>query len=1442
MGTNASLSLADAVDGTTIVRAQAVEGEVEFADLVLPGGDYLVTLDPPAATPAPYVLAAEGTNAPVGDPEPNDTAERAVPLVGDKPLARGRLSRPLDDDWYRLAVTDGLAAASIDVRLIWGTPRPRELCLFAPSGELLLCRSGNEGINVPGLALPAGEYSLRVRGDADPDDVYLLRVDPAGLVPAGFEREPNDTPDLATATDPSVVARGRALGVDVDYFRARIDGDPQLWQVDARGHGISALTWVRANGERLADGAVSADHASATMTDLYLPPGEHWLRVTAEDGEYALELTPLGPPDPAGEREPNDLPSREERLVVGEERTGRLPTVADVDVYRFTVHGPDRLVLTLDPPADGDVDVAISDDINAARTLRVPGGADIREDLALGPGDYRLTLTTARPGQEPYRIGLTRPDPVQADSGLSAALELPDTMLAAWWPSGQRLSATTRLVNSGTKDLEVELDAAATDRAWKVEMVPSSIGVPAGGEAVASVELTVPPEIPAGESVRVTVEALVSGAVQTSAWVDLVPTGDALPTQQVRMWPVPDALLGGLDVASEALGAVPIPSLDPEGERRLHDGYAASDWGLSYPIGALPVALTVDLAGDEPVPVAGTILQPLSADPTLGDSVRDFELALSLDGGTWQTVLAGTLDPVADEQAFVLEDPMEARYAQLRVSSVQRESPSRLDLGEWKVVAPPGWSTGGGSLDLADPPAGGHVAWMRPQPDASVEMASILVEDPGPVRLSTDPGGSVEWVVGFRDDRAAQISSIEWQDPLPSDPAARLREVEVWASIDGPLGPWRSLGRWPLERRADGTVDPLRFEEPVWARFLRFAGSADRKQRAVELPERVRVLEAAASNAYRSVLGQWGMGQPSGPWEWQREPDKVPADDDGGAPDSSDRPRELRESVAVEGRVHYEQDEDWYRVVVPEGHHSLALTLGSPTSVGAAVALRTSDASPVPVVFGAGDETGSVTYLAAVEPGEAYTVQVFQPRSSIVVTFDTSASVATQLSAILAGLRSLADGMADQREAVRIVPFDEQPLLPGWSDDPLEITDALNRFSLSESSSAAEANLRDAATDLAAREGGRAVMLVTDAATSSKGDTAELWSALASSRPRVFAVEVGGEGERPAIERHHLMADWAMSSGARATYARGGADVQAAFDRLATTLRRPVAYTLKVQSSPEQLPPPPPGHIAVLAPEVGGVRPAVIGKDAAIALVLDTSGSMRKRLEGRRRIDVAKAVLTTLVREDIPPGVDVSLRSFSGEKRSCSSVSTQPMGPLDPDLMAEAIEGLDAPKPAGTPLAASIAAVAEDLAGVTGPRIVVVVSDGKEGCRGDPGREAQRLRQSGIDVTLNLVGLALDKKTRHGNARIAKLGGGTYFDAADAETLGEALRAAISAPFEVRDGSGELVARGTVGGDPVDAPSGIYEVRVLVEPPVVFEDVFLRSDADVTLTMPVAEH
>jgi Mg-chelatase subunit ChlD len=516
------------------------------------------------------------------------------------------------------------------------------------------------------------------------------------------------------------------------------------------------------------------------------------------------------------------------------------------------------------------------------------------------------------------------------------------------------------------------------------------------------------------------------------------------------------------------------------------------------------------------------------------------------------------------------------------------------------------------------------------------------------------------------------------------------------------------------------------------------------------------------------------------------------------------------------------------------------LTLGGRSSVGVALRLRTDDGDEVPMSFGPGDATGSVTYLAGVEPGGSYLVEVAQPQSSVVVSFDSSASVATHLAAIESGLRSISEGMAADREALRIAPFDGEPLLPDWSSDGYEIADAVNRFSLGESSSAAEANLRQATLDLAAREGGRAVLLVTDAASSSFDETERLWGALASFRPRVFAVEVGGEDEEPAIVRHHLMADWAGSAGGQASHARGSREIQQGFDRLATWLRRPVAYTLRYETAPEEQPPLPPGRLSVQAPEIEGRRPAVLGGDAVVELVVDTSGSMRKRLGDQTRIDIAKAVLTGLVRDDLPVGAPVALRQFPPASDPCGSHLLIPPGPLDPPSAASAIAALTAPKDARTPLAQAIASAADDLRDVAGRRIVVVVSDGKESCKGDPAAELERLRAAGYDITLNVVGLTLDRASRKGIARLADLGGGSYFDAGDAETLGAALRAAVSAPVQVLDDSGAVVASSSVGGEAIDVPPGTYDISVLLDQAFTFEDVYVQPEANIVLTLPIA--
>ena len=64
------------------------------------------------------------------------------------------------------------------------------------------------------------------------------------------------------------------------------------------------------------------------------------------------------------------------------------------------------------------------------------------------------------------------------------------------------------------------------------------------------------------------------GRVATAA-TDLMPTRDAVPVGAEQAWPVPDALLGGLDVAWQALGATIVsPTFSEDSERSLHDGLA----------------------------------------------------------------------------------------------------------------------------------------------------------------------------------------------------------------------------------------------------------------------------------------------------------------------------------------------------------------------------------------------------------------------------------------------------------------------------------------------------------------------------------------------------------------------------------------------------------------------------------------------------------------------------------------------------------------------------------------------------------------------------------------------------------------------------------------------------------------------------------------------------
>ncbi len=1558
------LTLEDA-DGLVIAVAYVdAQGRTGLKDLQLPAGEHLLVVDWSAAVTTPYALSAQPAAMSGADPEPNSDVAQAVPIDPARPVVKGRLAAGDVHDWYSFDVSDAVSGVLLDVRLIWRSGPSRRLCLNDAEGHELQCRDGPDGVALSGLHLPPGIVTLSVNGDPADDATYLLRIDSTTVPATDFEYEPNDTPLTASPVIGDTVSGQLAARDDRDTFRVTTTGEPQLWQVDVTGTGIAELLWEKLDGTQLGVGDVSPAHDSAVLTDAYLIPGDHWLRIAGADGDYTMSLTPLGPPDPNGEREPNNAALDAEPLPIGVERSGRLPSLQDADVFRFTLATADHVRVTVTPPPDGAVDMRLESGNLRYGDIDGHLGAPTTYDALLQPGDYELWLTdtqasTSRysvivergdpfalavdqepnddvahanplprslhiegggpdgdrdwyslgvlptggdmtvrtkgvlyrvavsdgtteytgvpddsggylmsgvPGGVPLWLGISTQGPYVVDvipgtTGLAEPLPDPEALpvtlelvpevaqVAAYWPAGQMVGATLKVTNTGTDAQDLRLDWAASSAHWGLDLDHTEVSVDPGDTATIPATLRVLPDAAIDDGVRMTVRGRDATGAQATGSTTLRAGPDVAPVAPYQAWTVPDALLGGLDVASAALGGVPVVSIDPEAEAQLYDGVTSSGRGFRTQISGSPVAVTVDLAGEQPIPVAGMILDPLGSRLSIEPGPRAVTLLLSDDGVTWQEVLSTELSPRTTDQAFVLPQPIPARFAQLRIDSTWAGTTGDVVLGEWKVVAQPGVVPDQMPTNIADPIRGGHVVWMQPQASSQDEADRLLTDDPAeyPARPSAKSGDVPVAVIGFHADREALLTSLEWLDPVDTDPTLRIRHVDVDISTAGPVGPWVPVGGWDLKRAGDGSVNPFTFDSPTWVRFIRLTGRpVGKNDYYVEWPATIRALEMATAPAYRSILGEWGQDDPTGPRQWTEPPDEVAVADEQVSDDTPETAQPLRSGDQATGRVHRDQDVDWYSVTIPAGKNSLAITVGGVPAVGVSLTLFDEAGQTVPMTFGPGDE-GTVSYAANVTSGATYRIRVTQPPFSAVFTFDTSGSMGSYLPFVTEALRAYTAGVTKGEEAVKVTPFEEDPLLNDWADDPYLLQDAVDRYVLGEGSSGAEAALIDASGELAGREGARAVLLVTDAETSSYAKGQELWADLERVQPTVFSVHVGGDSVPD--EARHFMQDWAAARGGSYQYAVSHGEMDRAFDRMATWLRRPAAYTLDMATSEEEIPPPPPGTLSVVAVgPAGEPARAPASKDVAVDIILDTSGSMLDRFGGKSRIESAKAVLDDLVTGQLPAGAPVAVRVLGSRDEPCGTRVAVPFGPLDASVVTDLVDRLRVDRAADTPIGQAFDAVPEDLATATGARIVLLITDSKEIwphrdlCGQDPLDAIRDLQRQGIDARINIVGMAVDdRRARRQMARWAKVGGGAYFDARDRRQLDDAIRQAVSAPYQVFDQAGKLAGNGTVGGKPINLPPGTYRVVVLSEPPATYPGIVVETGGSVTVTLPSTE-
>jgi hypothetical protein len=1414
------------------MQCRTGDGPQRLGGLVLASGTYGASLSR-GTEGMSYTLrlVEDGAHDPATEAEPNETPAHATSVPSNRRV-KGTLDRD-DVDFIRFDVSE---AAQLWRFQVVGDGI-HEVAYHDGSGrkaQVIRAASGQRRVVLDNLFLLPGTHYIAVSGRAEGEYTLLARAlgppDPNG------EMEPNDD---ATRMQPIRIGQTRNGTLpdlaDRDNYRFHLGHHDHI-RLEIRpppdGRIRALLDW---EGERIGEArAASGATGEAFQLQGVFPPGDYRLQLIADvasDAEYFVELTRLERFSCPTDCEPNNSIAFANAIPLDGVLQGRVGEWRDDDWYALPVVDSDiPVVISGTGPGialladQGDRDALTLDRASGTRNATIPAGEAYFLRVR-GTGEYRYEIQIDGENGK-------RPDPAAVPVALDMVLA--SDQVAAYQTQGQRVDGKIKINNPGSEAIALNLHALISDARWQARLERNELELAAGETATVDLEVVVPDDAWADRPVQISVAAYQGRHLQGQASAVVAVGTEVNPVQAHPYWAVPDALRGGFNLAWTALGSQVREIQDPRPVRNLEqlfDGMVAREEGLIYSADPSDPAnaIIVELGGDGSTEIAGFAFNPLGRGSAM-DVVRRFEVALSADGEQFTTVLTGRLEPIPREQYFPLELPQAARFARLTlIDNFTGRPGSGRTLGEWQVVARPDRNPfSGRPLNLADPALGGHVVRARPLISQRWDDA-LLLPDSADVGVRVNPGATLEWVIGFHHNRAAQIDGIEWVDV--ADPGSRttLAEVEVAVSLDSPLGPWQPIADWQLD---GGTEKRLDFDAPVWARFVRFSTASVDERTTVMAPSVVRILERPADGTYRSILGEWGSDGHRAIFE-ELHPPEPPLPFVLAEHDRRENAAQVVPGDVVQGRVWLGRHEHWYRLEMPPEQNTLELELQGDPTVRTVLAIE--NAAGEPIDFRVIErKPDSQRFEAFVGSGTTVFLKLEEPPRNVVFAWDTSASVGAYLPVIYNAMSTYAEGLVPGRDAANLMPFGSGLLLRDWHGEPYLIQKILNEYPREESSSAAEQTLARASQALGERAGAKAIVLITDAATNRH---AAVWDAFDRVRPRIMALgldSTGAFGRYPRREQD-LMQDWARVNGGHYAHLRSEGEMEIAFDRAAALLREPAPYRLTIGAAFRDAPQP--GSLRLTSGAGVGSTQAVPG--GAVSLILDASGSMLQRMDGVRRIEIAKRGLIDAVSRHIAPGTPVALRVFGHRQpNACHTDLEIPLGPLDPSAAQRRIEGIQARNLARTPIADSLAKVESDLAKAKGPKTVVLVTDGEETCDGHPGVVIQSLIDKGFDFRLNIIGFALDDDLLEAQfAEWAELGGGEYYSAGDADSFSQALQAALQIPYAVFDREGVEVARGLVDGDPVELPAGTYRVAVMASSAQRFEEVRIPAETEVEIAL-----
>ncbi|AXR67718.1 vWA domain-containing protein [Leptospira mayottensis] len=171
--------------------------------------------------------------------------------------------------------------------------------------------------------------------------------------------------------------------------------------------------------------------------------------------------------------------------------------------------------------------------------------------------------------------------------------------------------------------------------------------------------------------------------------------------------------------------------------------------------------------------------------------------------------------------------------------------------------------------------------------------------------------------------------------------------------------------------------------------------------------------------------------------------------------------------------------------------------------------------------------------------------------------------------------------------------------------------------------------------------------------------------------------------------------------------------------------------------------------------------------------IVDASGSMNEYLGIYQKIHLAKKHVSRFI-STLPTETEIGFIAYGNRVPGCSSSRLyEPLQRENHDTFKNRLFSLT---PSGaTPLAESIRIAGNLISQRKKETEIILITDGVEGCYGDPKKELQTLKQQGIYFKFHILGLGLKPDEERKMKILAEEGNGKYFGIEDDSSFYTAL-------------------------------------------------------------------